>query len=312
MKPGNLELANELNNKLTSFSENIRPLPGIDNPVNKQCLVAQMVDSIRRIKYISAIRDKQLESINSNPQFAYFDPLKAASWHKQQGNIDEAFWLIFLSTHFGKNKNTGWNLCRDVYGKLENQVYWSWPEISENFDEFRPWLHENQEIIKSRGSFGNHRKYQSLDAYSPTGTGSTIGSYVDWVGPENHHLEKIDLIIQESGPNPRDLFYALYKSMDSVVGFGRTGKFDFLTMAGKFGLVNIEPGSTYMHGATGPKSGAKLLFGGSVNANISDAVLNSYLGELETHMGLYFGMQVLEDSICNWQKDPTRFTHFAG
>ena len=34
-----------------------------------------------------------------------------------------------------------------------------------------------------------------------------------------------------------------------------------LTMVGKLQLANIEPGSTYMNGATGPLDGGRLLFG---------------------------------------------------
>jgi hypothetical protein len=33
------------------------------------------------------------------------------------------------------------------------------------------------------GGFGNHRKYESLDADSPRGTGAVVESYVGWVNP---------------------------------------------------------------------------------------------------------------------------------
>ena len=100
--------------------------------------------------------------------------------------------------------------------------------------------------------------------------------------------------------------------MNAVISFGRTARFDYLTMVGKLSLENIEPDSTYMSGATGPKSGARLLFGGSVAAQITEGELVEYLNELEAHLGLYFGMQVLEDALCNWQKSPAEFIHFTG
>ena len=40
--------------------------------------------------------------------------------------------------------------------------------------------------------------------------------------------------------------------MDTVQRFGRLGKFDFLTMLGKLGIAPIEPGITFLKGATGP------------------------------------------------------------
>ena len=63
-----------------------------------------------------------------------------------------------------------------------------------------------------------------------------------------------------------------------------------------------------MVGATGPVTGAKILFGQNVNNRIFDQWLN----ELDGHLGLDFGMQVLEDAICNWQKDPSNYIHFRG
>ena len=48
--------------------------------------------------------------------------------------------------------------------------------------------------------------------------------------------------------------------MDALKRFGRTARFDYLTMVGKLGLANIAPGSPYMVGATGPLKGAALLF----------------------------------------------------
>jgi hypothetical protein len=100
--------------------------------------------------------------------------------------------------------------------------------------------------------------------------------------------------------------------MNAVIRFGRTAKFDYLTMVGKLQLAAIEPGSTYMGGATGPLRGAKLLFGGNISANISKKTLEEWLIELESHLGLFFGMQILEDALCNWQKSPDRYVYFGG
>lgn len=287
---------------------NTRPLPGIVSPQARDCLIRQIIDSIRRIEYVRVIKNKALSHSCSDPHLIGFNPLKAASWHRQQGDIDEAFWLIFLFTHFGKNLRTKWNLVRDVYGKLGNIPYWNWNAISQNPHAFRIWLNSNQAIIKANGKVGNHRKYQSLDAYSSSGTGAAIESYVNWIGPNRSHQDLINNTIAQVGNNPRDLFNYLYKSMSVVDSFGRTAKFDYLTMIGKIGLINIEPDSTYMHGATGPYNGAKILFGTDVNR----ATINHWLADLESHLGLYFGMQVLEDAICNWQKHTQNYIYFRG
>lgn len=115
-----------------------------------------------------------------------------------------------------------------------------------------------------------------------------------------------------AGDQPRLVFDWLYRSMlKSVASFARTGTFDYLTMLGKMQLANIEPGSTYMTGATGPLSGARLLFG-DTSKSLKPATLDAWLVDLESHLNIAFGMQVLEDALCNWQKNPRVFLPFRG
>ena len=103
----------------------------------------------------------------------------------------------------------------------------------------------------------------------------------------------------------------MYRSMTSVYRFGRLGRFDFLTMLGKLGISPIEPGSAYLwHNATGPKKGARLLFGGNSSASITPKDLDELLMLIDGSLGV--GMQALEDSLCNWQKSPTSYQYFKG
>jgi hypothetical protein len=311
MKPGDVALAQQIEANLLAF-HNIRPLPGIVHPARLECFLHQIIDSIRRIKYVTVIREKEISPLCADALNHCFDPLKAAVWHARQGNMDEALWLVFLAIHFGKNGETGWQLTQDVYCALGNAAYWTWQRTSENPRQFRQWLGVNSEHLRATGKFGNHRKYESLNADRPSGTGAVVASYIEWVGPDHDHLQMIETAKNEVGENPRDLFHYLYRSMNDVARFGRTAKFDYLTMVGKLGFVNIEPGSTYINEATGPLRGAKLLFGNDLNAAITKGDLHNWLVELEAHLGLYFGMQVLEDAICNWQKNPSRYTYFGG
>ena len=117
---------------------------------------------------------------------------------------------------------------------------------------------------------------------------------------------------KQVGGNPRKTFDYLYRSMDDVVSFGRLARFDYLTMVGKLGLAPIEPGSTYMQGATGPVLGARLLFGGNTKATPNSSDLDAWLVQLEADLNMNFGMQVLEDALCNWEKSPVNFKPFRG
>jgi hypothetical protein len=98
--------------------------------------------------------------------------------------------------------------------------------------------------------------------------------------------------------------------MAVVRRFGRTGRFDYLTMLGKIGIAPIIPGSAYLAAATGPRRGARLLFGGTTAAALSNRNLEHWLAGLDQELNV--GMQVLEDALCNWQKSPDRFRPFRG
>jgi len=311
-----IRLAKQLDDKLTQFNRKKHELPGIRASKNRQAFIAQLIDSVHRIRYVLLIRERDISPRRADPSSDLFDPLKAAIWHHRQGNIDEAYWLVFLSVHFGKNLRTGWRLVRDIYGSLGNAKAWDWARISTNPAAFRQWLAKHQARLKGGDGvhrhFGNHRKYQSLDANSRTGTGEAIESYIRWVNPPRTHVQLVKDVQVKASNDPRKTFDGLYHLLHAVTSFGRMAKFDYLTMLGKMGLAPIEPGSTYMLGATGPFTGSKLLFCGSTSTKLHHSDIEKWLEELEAMLGLPFGMQVLEDAICNWQKSPSKFKRFRG
>lgn len=313
MRPKDVAFASQLDVSLLSFSSRHRALPGIAGTARRQSFVEQFVESTRRIKYISVLCEQELSASRANPLLDGFDPIKAAILRMREGRIEEAFWLVFLSVHFGKHRRDGWRLARDIYGALGRRSPWEWAETSADPEAFREWLETNETRLKGDGvsrHFGNHRKYQSLDARTAAGTGAAFETYVRWVGPPRTHKSLFGEAHQKCSKDPKATFDHLYNSMTAVASFGRTAKFDYLTMIGKIGLAPIEPGSAYLEGATGPLLGARLLFGGRPDSVISRTTLDKHLVELGAHLGV--GMQVLEDSLCNWQKSPERFKRFRG
>src|SRR5688572_23639589 len=80
------------------------PLPGIENTAARDVLVHQLVESVHRIRYVRVIRERDIATFRSDPNDVRFDPLKAAMLAHRAGNVDEAFWLVFLSVHFGKHR----------------------------------------------------------------------------------------------------------------------------------------------------------------------------------------------------------------
>ena len=306
VRPRERTLAAELEGALDRFERASHSLPGIHTVTPRATLVAQLIESLRRVKYVKTIRNRDVSARRSNPNDPLFDPLKAAVLFQMQGMLDEAFWMVFYFVHFGRHKKGGWNYARAVYGRLgDATLRWDWETTSADPTSFRDWLNDNRTAIKAYGSpggFGNHRKYESLDAYS--GTGAVFESYVNWVGPSGNHEALFAAALAESKGDPRDAFRILYHSMAPVARFGRTAKFDYLSTIGNLGLFPIEPDGAYIQYSTGPKKGARLLFGN----HYTPKELDHLTQELGDQLGV--DMQSLEDALCNWQKNPGTFMPF--
>ncbi len=303
------ELTAEVVEKLRVYGQR-HLFSGIAEETMLVCLAQQIKDSVRRIRYIDAINARKHDETVKDPLSEAFDPYKAAVLCLKQGNLDEACWLIFLATHFGKHLKTKWKLFQAVYGAVDLSHFWDWEHVSQDIEGFKAWLIQNEEGIVKSGSYGNHRKYESAKASANRGIGGVVESYLTWVGASRSHAQKIEL--ERAGSSPRESFARLYFSMRNLTSFGRTAKFDYLTMIGKLGLAPIEPGSLFLDGATGPLSGVGLLLGHEVKRAEQISRAEKALNKLESYLGYKFGMQVLEDALCNWQKSPDSYQRFRG
>ena len=305
-----LELAKDLENKLSAYELSVRELPGIRADASRQAFIEQIIESLRRIEYVSVIRNRPISSRRADPNDLLFDPLKAAIFFLEREELDEAFWMVFIFVHFGKHLKHGWRYARRVYGKLGAPDRWDWIATSSDPNAFSSWLGDNIESIKGSapGGFGNHRKYVSLKSHTKngTGTGQAFETYVKWVDPSRGHQELMDQAIRQASGDPGKAFDILYRSMDDVASFGRLGKLDYLAMIGKLGLAPIEPGRPYLENSSGPLEGARELFGKDLKA----ADLDELAAELAIHLDI--GMQAMEDALCNWQKSPNLFIPFRG
>jgi len=315
MSPRDKERARQLTTTILQYQKaNPDCFPGLADPKHLDTLVAQFIDSLRRVEFAHYIRDAKHAPMRLDPASDMFDPLRAAVLRNRRGETDEAWWLVFLSTHFGKHNMDGWRLTRDVYGRLGQGGIWDWSSISRDPSSFCGWLANNEATLRGSDGvtrrFSNHRKYESLKASSKNGTAHIILSYVAWVAPPRTHVDIVRELHRTVGQDPQAVFAALYESMNAVYRFGRLGKFDFLAMLGKLGIAPIAPGSTFLKNATGPLAGARLLFGDAHNVNLSPRELEERLIYFGQKTGL--GPQVLEDALCNWQKSPTAYVRFRG
>ena len=285
-------------------------LPGISDNARRRCLSRQIVDSLRRVEYARLLSRKKISQKCAVPYSGCFDPLKAAVLHNRAGLLDEAWWLVFLATHFGKHASDGWQLTESVYGALGQRAPWTWSAIQADKEAHLDWVRKNHLYI-SRYRFSSHRQYRSHKPFSDRGTAAVIESYLGWVGSSGKHGDLVQTAHRSVGQNPKEVFDFLYDSMGVVKQFGRLGRFDFLTMLEKLQIAPIQPGTAYLKdNATGPLRGARLLFDGNINGTSSARSLDRKLVELGEKIDL--GMQELEDSLCNWQKNPENYTYFRG
>jgi hypothetical protein len=296
----------ELEAQLIVFHNERMPLTGIVPIENMLVFVDQIIDSLHRVEYVHKVRARPISPLRANPKSELFDPVRAAVLMAKNRQREEAFWLVFLATHCGRNLRTEWLLARELYGAYEDTP-WTWASVSADPTAYGEWLENNRTFFA--GKFGNHRKYESLKQ-GARGTGVVVRTYVEWIKKYGSHAEMIGSALTMAQGDPRQTFALLYDSMSAVMSFGRTGRFDYLTMLAKTGLAAIDANSTYMNGATGPKKGARLLFDGRIDSTTGARTLEARVAALENHLGV--GMQVLEDAMCNWQKSPYKYQAFRG
>lgn len=308
MREADKKRVEKLSKQLVEFDARERPLPGINSDALRSSLVRQMIDSLHRIEYVQQLGSRELSPQRADPYSPLFDPLKAAALKIKGDDFDEAAWLVFLSTHFGFHGRVGWQSTRLVYGALDSGNPWTWAKVSANPEAFRTWFLNNAHNLEDV-VFGNHRKYESIRADVAQNLGDVVAEYVAWIGANRGHQLLFKEVSKANGGDPRATFEALYKNM-KVARFGRTAKFDYLTMMEKLGIWDIDPPHPYFGSATGPVAGASLLFTGAKLGPESRADLSFMVVELGDYLSV--NMQVMEDSLCNWQKSPARYIPFRG
>ena len=298
----------ELSNLLDTFLKAQTPLVGLTQPNRKSVLVAQLIDSIRRIEYLRLTSEKSRSATLYMPYSGSFQPYGGAAALHKIGRTDDAYWLVYLATHFGKHKADGWNLTEDFFGRFGQGGVWDWATASQNPQAISHWLADIYPHVTSTGRsrrFGNHRKFETLKP-GPKGTGHATATYIEWILSYGSHQELIGRVHQLVGQNPKEVFAYLYKELDKVAKLGRLGKFDLLCNLSNLLIAPILPDKAYIALSTGPKAGAKLLFGNGHSLK----QLETACVELAEHLDV--SPQVIEDALCNWQKKPDKYVYFRG
>ena len=312
----------EINELLSQYSSNNVEFLGIKDYSNKNALAEVIKNSSRQVNDIRKI-PKALKNKPINPD--YWDPKEDIFNAKfgavelcKDGQLDEAVWLIFLHTHFGDEEDCGGgggctptpsgssNLLKGVYGSFGLKPVWTFEEFKSEHENFLSTPHMTKENIKGLGKFSNHRKRET---YDPEAIYRVLREYKEkFLNPYENFSEMIEKIEDEIKRNPTEYFKHLYNRLDQtkyhIYRFGRLAIFDFLAMLGNLEIIPIEPDSVHLKGSSGPLFGANALINGDKSKKKFkvDEVLNLEEKIDKLDKELNFGKQVLEDSICIWQK----------
>lgn len=295
---------------LNAFAGEVAPLPGIADPQRAAVLADQLVSSIRRIEYLRVRCQRPVDARRADVQSDLFDPILGAIHLRNSGEIEEAVWLTFFATNFGKHVGDGWKLAKNVFGSFGVGPAWTRQQYGKNSGGFDAMLQENAQLLSQAdlaGRYSNHRQYTSKQ---PKAISSAVSSFYMTTRGPNGFSELLLDVHKSRGQEPGEAFDGLYTELDEVHGFGRLGKFDFLTMLGKLELAPIQPNSTYLIGATGPLRGAKLLFFDDPVHQVLTKELRILVDRLDEYLDV--GKQPIEDALCNWQKSPGEYLYFRG
>lgn len=302
------EKSGEIANLLDNFPHAQFSLVGLNSHERKSVLIAQLVDSIRRIDYLRITSIRARSASLFTPYSGSFQPLGGAVALHKLGQIDDAYWLVYLATHFGKHKIDGWNLTEDFYGRFGQGGTWDWASATQDPLAISDWLQANYPHVTGAGRsrrFGNHRKFETLKP-GPKGTGHAVATYIEWIAAHGSHQALIGDVQRRVGQNPKDVFACLYGDLDQVAKLGRLGKFDLLCNLSNLLIAPILPDKAYITQSTGPKLGARLLFGNG----LSISQLETACAALAEYLDV--SPQAIEDALCNWQKSPTNYIYFRG
>lgn len=215
----------------------------------------------------------------------------------QAGDLDEAFWRAFIAGHFGRtsaNPNKPaqvMSAARLLFG-FGSVPYWTWERFRAQPVSFMKWLDEQRLALRNL-SFGNHRKFESK---RPRKLWAVFKSFYDLVQKHGDGPSALFDCGSEKAPTPAARFQEFDTRLKSVERFGRTARFDLLTLLRDVGLIDAEPDSCYLRGSTGPLKGARRVWG-----RRSVRELDHVASEFSRRIGV--PPQVVEDALCAWQKN---------
>ena len=150
-------------------------------------------------------------------------------------------------------------------------------------------------------SYSNHRKFTAKHLEGPKGVFRSMKYFIDNIH-EYSRSEPIE-------------FEEMNKLALKIPNFGRLGAFDFTSTLVKCQCNVNEPNSMYAEGSSGPLDGLKLLLEKTNNETSDKAQIQLSYDLMEwfaQNSSIFMLGQVLEDAVCNWQKNTVVYKRYTG
>ncbi|MCB9231507.1 MAG: hypothetical protein H6581_07585 [Bacteroidia bacterium] len=258
----------------------------------------QTIDSIRRVEIFRTYSRRATNGEKLGlPYFHTSNPYTLAQ--RLSLSTDTRIWFVYLATYFGKSNLSKWRLFNQATFREDNTLI-TVEGILKDREEYFDFL-KGRNLFQN-ANYSNHRKYTKK---SLEGNKGILFSF-------DFFLKNLALFRAPVNQN----FHKVYLNALKVPNFGRMAAFDFTCNLCKCRLYVDEPVSMYQAHSTGPLSALKdmLFYAGVTSPEKSLAISlgDELLDWFSANSNIYMLAQVLEDSICNWQKSPIRHIRYFG
>lgn len=260
-------------------------------------LAKQTYDSIRRIMIYETYKTKAYQAVKDKKSF--FDTSTPfVLGQRTDLSLQNRIWIIYLATYFGKSNKSQWTLFnRATFYSNYDIVEFGWikSDINEYFDYLLTFdFFENC-------TFSNHRKFTAKSLEGEKGLFKSA----------RYFMENIETYTPYNMMN----FHDFFKASQKIPNFGRLAGFDFTSSLVKCGFNIYEPQSMYAEHSTGPLQAlADLLKLTKNDSSVGAAkkLAKEMMEWFKSNSEIFMLGQVLEDAICNWQKDKDKYIRYTG
>ncbi len=260
-------------------------------------LARQTNDSIRRIEIYESYKRRALQAVNEKQDFIHTSIPYVLAQRSDLSQINKV-WVLYIATYFGKSSKSKWELFNRATFDNKRSIM-LFENIQQDLSKYLNYLSSFN--FFDGCTYSNHRKFTTKRL---TGEKGVFGSM-------EYFVKNVD---QYSVENKMD-FHSMYKLAEKIPNFGRLAAFDFSSSLVKCGLNIEEPQSMYAEHSTGPLDAIDLLLRLTNHKSSSNAkfkLCSDLMRWFQENTNIFMTGQVLEDALCNWNKNTAAYIKYIG